>query len=184
MKGTTVLILLAAMSALVLGTGCSKDTDAMYSKQEKYIEEIAASLVKDYPEATVEYPGNIVKVTLASGAGEALADEGKVTLYYAGFRITSGAISTSNLFKTNLEELATQAKWSTTDPEAFSELAIDMGSDRLIEGLRTGLEGVRAGDQIVVMFNSKYGFGKKAVGPVPANSALAYQLWITGVDNR
>ena len=56
--------------------------------------------------------------------------------------------------------------------------------DGLIEGLRKGLEGARPGDQLVVLFNSKFGFGRKAVGTVPANSALAYQLWITGVDNR
>ena len=75
-------------------------------------------------------------------------------------------------------------KWATTDPDAFNELTIDMAEDGLIEGLRKGLEGARPGDQLVVLFNSKFGFGRKAVGTVPANSALAYQLWITGVDNR
>ncbi|MGN0202808.1 MAG: FKBP-type peptidyl-prolyl cis-trans isomerase [Candidatus Cryptobacteroides sp.] len=180
----TVLQFLYALTALILAASCSKDTDAMYSKQEKYIEDIVSSLITNYPEASVDYPGGIVKVTLAPGQGEALADDGKVRLYYAGFRITSGSISNSNLFVTNLEEMATEAKWTTTNPEAFDELCIDLAEDRLVEGLRTGLKGAKAGDQLVVLFNSKYGFGKKAVGNVPSNSALLYQLWITGVENR
>ena len=181
----TVRTLLCAIAALpLLAASCSKDTDAMYSKQEKYIEEIVGTLVSTYPEATVDYPGEIVRVTLASGDGEALAKDGKVTLYYAGYRITGGSISASNLFRTNLEELATEVKWATTDPDAFNELTIDMAEDGLIEGLRKGLEGARPGDQLVVLFNSRFGFGRKAVVTVPAYSALAYQLWITGVDNR
>ena len=52
----TVRTLLCAIAALpLLAASCSKDTDAMYSKQEKYIEEIVGTLVGTYPEPTRPY---------------------------------------------------------------------------------------------------------------------------------
>ena len=185
----TVRTLLCAIAALpLLAASCSKDTDAMYSKQEKYIEEIVGTLVGTYPEATVDYPGEIVRVTLASGDGEALAKDGKVTLYYAGYRITGGSISASNLFRTNLEELATEVKWATTDPDAFNELTIDMAEDGLIEGLRKGLrEHGQETSSLSCSTASSDSAGRpsapcRRIPPLPISSGLP--AWTTGDPAR
>ena len=60
---------------------------------------------------------------------------------------------------------------------------LNLGEDELVEGLRNGLRGVRGGEECYILFSGKYGFGKKAFGTIPANSALAYHVWVESVSN-
>ena len=59
-----------------------------------------------------------------------------------------------------------------------------MELEELLEGLRKGLEGVRAGEECEIMFSGKYGYGNKTFGIIPATSALLYKIWVVGVSNE
>ena len=55
--------------------------------------------------------------------------------------------------------------------------------DGLVTGLHNGLEGVRAGEICYILFSGQYGFGKRAVGIIPGNSAILYQIRVESVSN-
>ena len=104
-----------------------------------------------------------------------------VAFYYAGY-VFNGNISSSNLFATNHEPTATSSSFNA--PGFPLEVRIeDMSDSQLLKGLYNGLVGVQAGEECVILFSGKYGFGKKAVGTIPANSALAYHIWVESINN-
>ena len=87
------------------------------------------------------------------------------------------------LFFTNNASYADRLKWSVTDTTVFQPLTVDLQQGDLLEGLRKGLPGVRAGDECYLLFTGRYGFGKGRMGTVPVHAALAYHLWVQSVDN-
>jgi FKBP-type peptidyl-prolyl cis-trans isomerase len=54
----------------------------------------------------------------------------------------------------------------------------------LVDGLRRGLPGVKAGDECYILFSGKYGFGDRILGTIPANAALAYHIWVQSISNE
>ena len=58
-----------------------------------------------------------------------------------------------------------------------------MAETDMLEGLRDGLVGVRAGEECEILFTAKYGYGNKTFGIIPVNSALLYKIWVVGVSN-
>lgn len=115
------------------------------------------------------------------GEGPGLTESGAVSFYYAGYLFTSSPARQP--FATNRQETATQENFNVTDPD-FSVMEVDMRSSELIEGLRNGLIGVRAGEECEIAFSGKYGFGNIVFGTIPANSALFYKIWVVGVSNE
>lgn len=169
---------------LVLAASCGKSQLAStYDTQEKNIESIVSTLVSRNDSATVDRIKDAVRVTVAYGDGPALEKGGAVAFYYAGYYISGSSLSSSNVFATNYETFAKSIKWSVTDSTAFDIKTVRLSSDELVEGLRDGMEGVKGGDECYVLFNGKYGFGKKKIANVPSNSALAYHIWIKSVSN-
>ena len=94
----------------------------------------------------------------------------------------NGNINSANMFATNHEATATAAKWELTDPD-YAIMEIDMKDSRLLEGVRNGLLGVKAGEECEILFCGKYGFGNSTFGMIPANSALAFKIWVVNVSN-
>ena len=93
-------------------------------------------------------------------------------------------MSESNLFATNSEEVAETSKWQISGENQFEILTLNIGNDDLVDGLRYGLEGVRAGQECYILFSGEYGFGKKPLGTIPANAALAYHVWVESIANE
>ena len=170
-------------AALALVASCNKSLETTYSKQESNIEGIVKSLTSSNDDASVDRIDGVVRVTLEHGEGEPLAKNGYVSFYYAGYYFTSTTLSQSNVFATNYETFASSIKWDISDTTRFEIATLSLGEDDIVEGLKTGLEGVRAGDECYVLFSAKHGFGKHKTGTVPSNAALAYHLWIKGVSN-
>jgi len=83
---------------------------------------------------------------------------------------------------TNHEATSIQDKWSITDQD-FSICEMNLGKTELIEGLKSGLTGVKAGEECEILFSGKYGFGDNEFGIIPANSALLYYIWVIAVSN-
>ena len=175
--------------AFLLLCGCTKQAiQATYDKQEETIDKLVESLVAKDEGATVEYLEGAVRIrfsdSTSTDADEALQKGGKVSFYYGGFVVTSASLSYSNMFATNLQDLADAAGWKNVDDSAFAEETVTVGKGELVPGLEKGLIGVKKGDDCIIVFSGKYGWGNHARGTVPAKSALAYQIWVTDVTNE
>lgn len=175
----TYLVLLS-----ILFASCSKtELESLYSQQDKNIESIVKSLAPESSDASVDYFGGSVRVTVTHGEGEALEDDGTVSFFYTAHIINSSSLSAGNMFATNRKESAESAQWTVSDTSLFKVSTVNLSQDALVKGLKKGITGVKNGDECYILFNGKYGFGKHTTGTVPGNSALAYHLWITDVTN-
>ncbi len=166
----------------LLASSCSKNENDIYSQQEKNIESIVNSLTEQNTEATVDYFDGPVRVTVKSGDGDALKEGGTVVFKYAGYMISGSSLGAGNLFITNDKDFAESSNWTVSDSTVFKTDTFLFNDDNFVKGLKTGMEGVKAGDECYVLFSGKYGFGKHTTGIVPGNSALAYHLWISSVS--
>lgn len=59
-----------------------------------------------------------------------------------------------------------------------------LGSRDLVEGLNLGMEGMRLGEQSIILFSAKYGFYNQNTGIVPSMSALMYNVLMTGIKKN
>lgn len=186
MKNNFAIILILTIG--ILAQSCLKEQlETTYNKQEEQIDQyITRNMVVPNQEGTedtlkvVRNAGSNRLVT-KEGTGDELAKNGYVSFYYAGYSF-SGNVSAANLFSTNRLETATESGWNTENEE-FTIYEICLSDSDLIPGLKNGLEGVRAGEECEILFSAKYGFGNKALGIIPAKTALLYRIWVVGVTN-
>lgn len=156
--------------------------ETTYNNQEDKIDQyIEKNRVTGGDTLRVVYNGGASRLVTKEGEGMELAADGNIAFYYAGYTF-SGSISNSNLFVTNHMETATAAGWTLSDEDAKA-LTINLNEYRLLPGLRSGLAGVKGGEECQILFSGKYGFGKKAFGTIPANSALVYKIWVESISN-
>lgn len=181
MKHRTAGLLLIAV--LLAPVSCVKQKlETTYNSQEKRIDQyIEKNRGTGEESLRVVYNEGSSRLVTKEGEGEELAMDGNIAFYYAGY-IFSGSISNTNLFVTNHLESATAAGWTLTDEDA-KVLTINLKEYEMIPGLKNGLTGVKAGEECQILFSGKYGFGKKAFGIVPANSALVYKIWVESISN-
>lgn len=175
--------IIAAAIVLAGSLSCQKEKlEVEYNKQEARISTyIESALAKNESYTTVNN-GGANRLTTVQGTGEALKADGNLTFYYAGY-LFNGSISPSGLFTTNHKVSADDAGWDLTDAE-YEALTINLKDYKLIEGLRKGLEGVKAGEECEIIFSGKYGFGNDSFGIIPANSALLYKIWVISISNE
>ena len=167
---------------------CVKEQlEVTYNKQEDQIDQyITRSMVVKNTEGgsdtlrVVRNEGSnrLVKV---EGSGEELKENGHVGFYYAGY-IFNGSANASGMFVTNHQATAEQAGWNLTDPD-YALMEINITEAELLDGVRNGLLGVRAGEECEIIFSGKYGFGDNTFGMIPAKSALLYKIWVVSVTN-
>ncbi|MCQ2143434.1 MAG: FKBP-type peptidyl-prolyl cis-trans isomerase [Bacteroidales bacterium] len=173
----------AVMAAVILSGGCMKQSlEQTYLKQEGKIDTYVSSTLAKDESYTVTYNNGSVRITLVPGDGPELEKDGVISFYYAGYTFT-GSISNSSLFATNHEETASSARWTVSGDDAFQVITADLSSTDFVEGLENGLAGVKAGEECMILFSGKHGFGRRAVGTIPANSALAYHVWVSSISN-
>lgn len=182
----TLFVILAAAAA----SACSRQSlETAWADQEESIDSFIQSLPAegnpDDPDALfvrdVIYNGGSSRVIMRDGSGPALENGGTVSFYYTGYVFT-GSISAENIFATNHEQTAQENGWSVTDPD-YSIKTVTLGrNDGLLAGLHNGLLGVRAGEICYIIFSGEYGFGKRRVERVPANSALLYEIRVESVS--
>lgn len=180
----------AATLAITVFTGvsCMKNQlETTYNKQEDQIDQyITKSMVVKNEEGgtdtlrVVRNEGSN-RLVLKEGTGEELAPDGYVSFYYAGYAF-SGSVSASNMFTTNRQASAEEAGWNTEEG-GYELYEVNFKESGFIDGLQKGLTGVRAGEECEIMFSAKYGFGNKALGIIPAKTALLYRIWVVGVTN-
>ena len=176
--------LLAILTFCLTITSCVKEKlENTYNTQEDRIDQfIEKNRYTNTDTLRVVYNGGSTRLVTKEGEGEMLNSDGMIAFYYAGYTF-NGSISNANLFTTNHVETATSAGWELTD-ENYDILTIDLTEYELIKGLFNGLTGVRAGEECLIFFSGKYAFGKRALGIVPANSALVYKIWVESISNE
>ena len=182
------IIISTFLAICLLPVSCVKEKlEDIYNKQEDKIDQFIERnrYIKNGEEQDtlrVVYNAGSSRLVTKEGEGEELTENGSVAFYYAGYTFT-GSISHSNLFTTNHRQTAESASWTLTD-EQDNLLTINIKDYDLLPGLKSGLIGVKGGEECQIFFSGKYGFGKKGSGTVPANSALVYKIWVESVSNE
>lgn len=188
--------ILSIVLILSAATSCLKEKrETTYNNQENKIDQyISSKMYRKYTEDGVEktdtlrvvYTGGANRLVLEEGTGnEELSANGTVSLYYAGYTFT-GSKNSSNLFVTNHKETAVAAGWDELLNPApdYEILTINLSQADIIEGLRDGLTGIKAGEHCEILFSGKYAFGKKPFGIIPADAAVLFEIWAVGIDNE
>lgn len=179
----TITIAIAVSAILSALPSCVKQKlELTYTAQEESIDKYVKSVLDTAKTASATYNEGICRLTKVQGRGEPLKGNGTVSFYYAGYTF-SNRFSKENLFCTNHEATAADAKW-TLPEEELTNLTVCLNDADFLEGLKKGLSGVRAGEECEIIFSAKYGFGRKPFGIVPANSALLYKIWVKSISNE
>lgn len=173
-----IIKILTLVYITILSCACSSKLEGIYNKQESQIDTYVAKY-----ESTNRIVRNGVanRIVMKEGEGEELSNKGYVSFYYAAYTFTGS--SNNNLLTTNHQETAEQAGWNLTDAE-YELYEIHFGSAELLDGLRDGLAGVKAGEECEILFSGKHAFGNSPFGIIPANSAMLYKIWVIGVSNE
>lgn len=170
-------ILVSAALAIVMCSCVKSKLEVTYNNQESQIDRYLSSKT----DMRIVRNGGANRLVTVEGQGDTLSRSGYVSFYYAGYTF-SGNFSASNMFVTNHQASAEQAGWDLTDAE-YNLYETNLSDAKLLEGLKDGLVGVRAGEECEIIFSGKYGFGNENFGIIPANSALLYKIWVVGVTN-
>lgn len=65
----------------------------------------------------------------------------------------------------------------------FKPVTRNLSSDKILVGLKNGLEGVQEGEDCYIFFSGKYAFGKEKIGTIPANAPLAFRVMVEAIEN-
>lgn len=57
-----------------------------------------------------------------------------------------------------------------------------LGAGQVIRGWDEGLVGMRAGGTRILTIAPDFGYGSRAIGPIPANATLIFEIELVGVD--
>lgn len=178
-------VFVTLITILAMMMSCTKEGDkTAFSLQESQIEEYVKRAVEGKETYISTTNKGSVKLILTEGEGEELKEDGVVSFYYAGFVFIGSQLSQSNLFTTNDKALAESLGLETDNPDQYNILTVSLSESNLVEGLKNGLVGAKAGEECIILFSGKYGFGSKQLGMIPANSALAYQVKIESISNN
>lgn len=181
MKPSKIIAII--FSALVIYACSKEEIKTTYSRQETNIETLVNSMMSSVDTAYVVYNKGVTRlVTVYGQEGDSLKSNGTVSFYYAGYVLTGSSISNSNLFATNSSEIAAAAQWTLSDESAFELKTVKLDDKDLVEGLRRGLVGVKPGQECYILFSGKYGFGKRPLGTIPANAALAFYIRVESIS--
>ena len=173
-----LLLILSVFSCM------KQQTENYYAKQEDAIEKF---IQRSAPIRTVYNDGAVRIVVNDTLEREGLMLDtlsmgGTASFHYAGYILSGSSVSNSNLFATNHKETADAAGWAISDTTAFRIMTLSV-DDRLLDGLRYGLEGVRNQDECYILFSGKFAFGSHGQGTIPARSALVYHVWLSSISN-
>lgn len=111
----------------------------------------------------------------------------KIEIVYSAYIFNSSQPTIDALFATNdatliseLEALGlnTSYEWTT------DALEVTVGSDDLLQGLSTALEGCYEGDVVEVYLTFEAGYGNKYVGMVPSKAAQAWFIDVKSVTKK
>lgn len=148
--------------ALLPVLACESEVRETNVNQDKYID----SYINDnYAENTVYHNGGSSRVVLIEGPqGAPVIEKGdSVYLFYAGYIFGQSGPETQFVLDSGM---------------------VCVGKGKLIRGLDDGLSGARLGEESLVIFSGDDGYGNNAVGLVPANSALLFDVGVAAIKKN
>ena len=105
--------------------------------------------------------------TDASKPMDKISKNGDVlTMNYTG-RLTNGTVFDSNV----------DPKFKHVEPFTFT-----LGAHDVIAGWDEGLVGMKVGDKKTLTITPDKGYGSRAVGPIPANSTLIFDVEVVAIN--
>jgi len=96
------------------------------------------------------------------GQGNIAQAGDELTVHYVG-RLPSGQVFDSSI-------------------DRNTPITFTLGSGQVIRGWDEGLLGMRVGGKRVITIAPDYGYGNRAVGAIPANSVLIFEVELLGVE--
>jgi FKBP-type peptidyl-prolyl cis-trans isomerase len=110
--------------------------------------------------ASQTQPVSVKDVTVGTGA---IAEPGdKVTAHYVG-TLTNGQVFDSSR-------------------DRGTPISFTLGIGQVIRGWDEGLQGMRVGGKRVLTIAPEYAYGNRAVGTIPANSTLVFEVELVNVE--
>lgn len=170
-----LILILFAVAALALS--CDKqDRENIYISQEAGIDSYISSLDGSY---RVMRQGGANRVVIAESANrrDSLCAGDSLYFYYSGYQFSGGK---GALFATNDAKVAGEGGIMTDG----LPVKVRYGSDGLINGLHSGLAGVREGERCYIIFSAKYGYGNKIMFNLPKLTPLFFDIDVVRVVKR
>lgn len=157
MRRTLFLLLTLLTGALLVS--CETEVREAIVNQEKYIDDYIQKNFEDFEVIRNQGVNSIILVDTLLGA-PAIEKGDSTFLYLAGFIFgqngpTVEFVRDSGMFR--------------------------VGAGDLIPGLDRGLVGAHLGEERLLIFTSKYGYGENAVGLVDGNTALLFDVLVAAI---
>ena len=160
MSSLRTCLLLATV--LLIAISCESEVREANINQNKYIDDY---IQRQYPDnEIVRYEGAVRVVLTDTLRGvPSVAQGDSVYLYYAGY--TFGQNGPTGQF-------------------VLDSGMVRVGKGDLITGLDRGLVGAHLGEESLILFPARLGYGTDAVGLVPENTALMFDLVVARIKKN
>ena len=124
-------------------------------------------------------PSGVVIIVQEEGEGSRPKNGTIVYTNYVG-KLTDGTVFEANT-KAAAEEHGLHTETSTYSVLSFTVTPGGQGSG-FIAGFSIGFKRIRSGSKAVIIIPSPYGYQDRAVGGIPANSILVFEVDFLGID--
>jgi len=157
-----IRLILPLVMALLPVLACESEVREANINQDQYIDDYVTRKHADYP---VFHNEGSTRVVLTEGPqGAPVIEKGdSVYLYYAGFLFEQSGPGAQFVLDSGM---------------------VRVGSGDLIRGLERGLPGARLGEEALILFSADDGYGSQALGLVPENSALLFDVGVAGIKKN
>ena len=190
-------VLYILVAAVVLCAACNKE-DLRFAQHEaivKYLtsiglvaEENVGDVIEDNPQfysTFGRYAYRYIPTYYDAGRESRAEVEwgNTIEIYFDAYVIENGKPTT--IYWSNTEEM--YRKFRSENPDftvdwSTDPLRITLGETEILEGLNMTLPGCREKDSVQVFMTYDLAYGKKIVGTVPKNSAVAWYMKIDKVE--
>lgn len=72
--------------------------------------------------------------------------------------------------------------FDSSDAHGGEPIKFKLGSEQVIKGWDIGLLGMKVGGKRALLIAPELGYGERAIGPIPANSTLYFEVELVGVN--
>jgi len=146
---------------ILISVSCESEYQTAIVTQEGDIDKYITNNFKD--NEVVRNNGSN-RIIITNGYGNTVESGDRVSFYYSGYIF--GTDGPTDLFTENQAD------------------NITIGNNDLIEGLDSGIIGMKKGEESIIIFTAKKGYGKGSLGSVPEASALLFVVTVNSISKK